>query len=321
MKKLLLAILATTCISAQAAGIITHNLFADKSVTPTTTPKMQEIIQQYSDDFLVGSDYPDTGYAFGATYGEDTHWAPFMNAFLRHLDDKGGIENNPRLAAFLFGIHSHNASDIIWHWGFISYTADCSNRDWQKIHSLADTDLELAIASQNYKLFPSTPKWKVPVNDLVAIYQRMGKNYTAEEIIHSNRIYHLATIAEHIGIKSRLLRFAFIKHAKRVFPECGYSQLPKWLEFTYKEVESDRELLWNAALTGGNVVDYPKPYSLVDNGLAQRINEKLMLKVNEEMLNWITVEQSGDWYQFSFDEKYRNDLEKWVREVIEDWLN
>ena len=320
LKKYLLMSLAIISLTAHSAGMITHNVFAQKSLSDNTSTDVLTIINNHYDDFITGSDYPDTGYLKGATYGEDSHWAPFMNATMRHINANGGIEKNQRLMAFLFGIHSHNISDIIWHWGFITESSRCSGLDWMKVHALADWEMEFCTASKFYDTLPAFPKWSLPIDDLVAIYARMGKPYSAEEIIRANTLYYLARMGENIIMRSPRLRAKFIERAQKIFPSCGYATYPTWMSFTYEEVERHREVLWNAFLTGDDIADYPKPYPLAKEKQLRHFENEIpfKFKIPKYMIEWVKVDKVEHWYQFDFKKGKAEKFEKFIASLIDE---
>lgn len=184
-------------------GSIAHNYVAKEVETllGANSPQMQGIISAHANGYLVGSDYPDTGFVPGATYGEDSHWQPFVNAYIAHLHESYPTPSDSRdqLLAFLFGICTHIQSDITSHWTYYDLVAahDFENKPdpgtaWSTAHQLMDPGSDFYVIA-NKQIYNHPSEWWVPVSDLVEVYAKMNKEVSAEEIIRSNIIYYIAT--------------------------------------------------------------------------------------------------------------------------------
>ena len=185
-----------------AGGGITHMLVAQEAINRLPDPQLRQLLLNNLDAYLVGADYPDSGYIEGNHYGEDSHWDPFIYTFADYIKEKypDPAIQNPKLVAFLFGCAAHRVSDEIMHWTFYPIVAEKDfNGDVNKAHSYADTGIDLLLNVDKNQWFTEPKVWWVPVSDLVGVYHRMGKDeYTAKEIIWGNSVLALANYSERL---------------------------------------------------------------------------------------------------------------------------
>lgn len=188
--------------NSDACGGITHMLIAKESVAFMSDAALRNIILDNMDAYLVGSNYPDSGYVDGAHYGEDSHWEPFISAFINYLHTQYVYpdQQNPKLVAFMLGCATHVQSDIIFHGLFLGkLTEEDFHGDRKAAHTAMDNGLDLLINIERNQWITHPLEWWVPVNDLVAIYHDMGKDqYTAKEILWGNDVYSKVGIAERV---------------------------------------------------------------------------------------------------------------------------
>jgi hypothetical protein len=202
MKKRLISFYLLLIISSCsfAGGGIAHMYMAEKAISKLNDPQLQQLLLNNKEAYVVGAYYPDSGYIKPNTYGEDSHWEPFINTFVSYLKDKyqDPIKQNPKLVAFLFGIAAHHESDEITHWTFYPdiENHDCPGRQ-EEAHDLGDMGIDLLLTVDKSLWTTHPTSWWVPVKDLVAVYKRMGKEeYTAKQIIYGNAIIFLAGYGE-----------------------------------------------------------------------------------------------------------------------------
>lgn len=203
MKIKLYSLFFLTLISfgAHASGGITHMYIAKESINKITDPLLRQVLNNHLDAYLVGAYYPDSGYIQGASYGEISHWDPFINAFKDYLKThyRHPLKENPKLAAFLFGCAAHRVTDEIMHWTFYPIVAEHDfKNDTKKAHNACDMGIDLLL-TVDYNLWGISPRqWWVPVNDLIAVYKQMGKTVTANEINWGNQIISMAGDSERL---------------------------------------------------------------------------------------------------------------------------
>ncbi len=196
MKKIWLILTLLISTTIYAGGGLTHMFIAKESIAKITNPTLQNILQNNFDSYLVGAYYPDSGYVKGAHYGEDSHWDPFIYAFADYIKETYPLLNNPSLIAFLFGCAAHRESDEIMHSTFYPEVAKYDfDGDYQKAHQFADPGIDMFL---NVEHIIDTPQqWNIPIDDLLNIYHRMGKDeYTKKEIEWGTSVIHAANISE-----------------------------------------------------------------------------------------------------------------------------
>ncbi len=211
-------------------GSLAHNYVAKQVAQQIkeTNPKLYQIIEDHWNDYLVGSDYPDTGYIPGATYGEISHWQPFVDAFIKHLHDaypEPSVKRD-RLLAFLMGICTHIQSDITVHWTYYNLVAkyDFDNLPdpetaWNTAHEYMDPATDFYVIVRKH-IYNHPTIWCIPVDDLVNVYKIMNHDVTAEEIIHANAIYYIVT-----GIDETLIALPGYWYDKHVAVPWGIEHL------------------------------------------------------------------------------------------------
>lgn len=187
-------------LTTHAGGGITHMLIAEQSIKHVSDMHLRNLLLDNLDAYLVGANYPDSGFVAGTHYGEDSHWDPFIFTFADYIKQTYSQPEfeNPRLVAFLFGCATHSVSDIIIHWTFYPKSAaEDFHGNWNLAHQHGDFDLDLVINVDKDRWFAHPQTWWVPVQELTEVYRRMGKSeYTSKEIILGNSIYSLAGIGE-----------------------------------------------------------------------------------------------------------------------------
>jgi|SRR5579885_4552 hypothetical protein len=204
MKKILsvfiVSILSAFFSCSYAGGGTTHMFIAQEAIAKLPDAKLRNLLIDNLDAYLVGAYYPDSGYVNGNTYGEDSHWDPFIFTFADYLKEKytDPATQNPKLVAFLFGCAAHRMSDEIIHWTF--YTASSKqdfSGDWDKAHTYGDPGIDLLLKMEKSSSLNRPATWWVPLSDLLQVYHRMGKDqYTAKEIEWGNSVIFFAGYGE-----------------------------------------------------------------------------------------------------------------------------
>lgn len=195
-----------------ALGDLAHNYVAEKSAqqAQTTDARLQNVLTLYQNAYLVGSDYPDTGYVPGFHFGEVSHWPSFVTPFADYIKKTCAHPATPdlqthcdKLTAFLLGVATHVKSDIISHWTYYDLVAlhdfGSDNSDnWSKAHDAMDPASDFYVIVRK-GIYDHPLNWWIPVTDLVNVYDTMYQKHmiedriTAKEIIEANAIYYIAT--------------------------------------------------------------------------------------------------------------------------------
>ena len=82
-----LFILFSFFTTAHAGGGITHMFLAEESIQLLPDAKLRQLLLNNLDAYRVGAYYPDSGYVKGNTYGEDSHWDPFIFTFADYVKE------------------------------------------------------------------------------------------------------------------------------------------------------------------------------------------------------------------------------------------
>lgn len=234
-------------LGAYAGGGITHMFIAEESISQLSDSRLRNVIQDNLDAYLVGAHYPDSGFVPGTGYGEDSHWDKFIYTFAEYLNEKykNPLLENPKLVAFLMGCATHRMSDEIIHFVFYPDMAahDFHDNYDKKAHKYGDVGIDLLLNIDKARWHHQPKVWWVPVNDLVTVYQRMGKDeYTAEKITYGNSVLSIAGPLERlIAIPSYpYLRLRMPWTAKNYFdwPQGG-------MRMDIKEVAGYQNDLWH----------------------------------------------------------------------------
>lgn len=216
-------------------GMVTHNEISQRAlfsfINPTfTSTDYRSYITTNQNYFEAASAYPDWGYLCHSPAGELSHWPPFLEAYKEYFLENYSIQSadDSHLLAFLFGVMSHDESDVLWHWGrqnsfsdeqgFLHSMAhdssDCLD-EWNSgtsptCHTIGDTGADFFLAYRG-GLDYLDKVWRVPTYDLSQIYQRMGLNISEWEIGGCMAIMFIGAMAERLG--SGLILEYFGKHA------------------------------------------------------------------------------------------------------------
>lgn len=192
-------LLSLTMSTSHAGGGMTHMYIAESALAHLSDARLRHLLQDHMDAYLVGAYYPDTGCIFNGEFCEDSHWDEFIYTFAKLIKEKypDPVQQHPALVAFLFGCAVHRVSDQIIHWTFypVSSRMDFHN-DYNAAHQYGDTGIDLLINIDKNQWLTHPKTWWVPVQDIVEVYHRMGKNHTAAQIIFANSLLYLAGYAE-----------------------------------------------------------------------------------------------------------------------------
>lgn len=229
-----------TC--SYGAGSITHMFIAKEAAMALSEKQLKNLILNNMDAYLVGSNFPDTGYIQGTDYGLDSHLEGFINTFITYLHEQYSFpeQQNPKLVAFLLGCATHQTVDQLFHGVFINkISAEDFHGDWQKAHRASERNLDFLINVDKNQWLERPRIWWVPIHDLLAVYRKMGKNkYSASEILWGNAVYSFS------GMNERILSLAGYYYAQRETP---------WLARHY--YDSPQGLLFAEQLSSNYMLD------------------------------------------------------------------
>lgn len=211
MRRLLL-VLGMIPVCVFGLGDLCHNYVANQAQAELSInkPEAAEFLARYHDAYLVGSDYPDVGYAPGHNFGELAHWPNFVDPFIAYIQATyphpvSTTEQNhrDRLVAFLMGVGTHIQSDIVSHWTYYEWVAKkdfhatgtdaaVGGKTYGKAHNLMDPGSD-AYVTVRKGVWNHPTTWWVPIKDLVAVYAAMGHQISADELLAANAEYYVMT--------------------------------------------------------------------------------------------------------------------------------
>ncbi|KAF8543152.1 hypothetical protein BDD12DRAFT_274399 [Trichophaea hybrida] len=170
---------------------VPQKLFSPLLISPTNAPSIQ-----------AGAFFPDWGYQCFSTDedAEAAHWPPFLIAAVEHITSKYGFLNETAntfrspdeqrhlesLIAFIFAVSAHQTADATWHairlpTGLLAALAGVDfGGDWGQAHTNLDIGGDFLAAAKLGRLPEESRQWienswVVPVDDMVAIYERVGR--------------------------------------------------------------------------------------------------------------------------------------------------
>jgi hypothetical protein len=180
------------------AGVLVHNeILRQAAYTLSLPPTNASLplagwLEQNRASSQPGAFFPDWGY--GCLDSDDAaemaHWPPFLSAALRYLHntypDLQNDERAQQLLAFLLAIASHQTADSTWHSirfrdGLLRVMAAVDfDGDIDAAHPILDIGGDTIMAhiyasqSDDAGFDYLSQVWKVPINDILAIYKMMG---------------------------------------------------------------------------------------------------------------------------------------------------
>lgn len=209
MKKLLILMIILSFPNLIfSAGFTQHQFMGELAINLLSNEELSSILKNHLNEVLVGSSYPDAGYAVGnKELSYISHTTAFVDAFITYIKKNYPYPytSNYDLISFLIGISSHVADDGPYHTGFIAESAiQDFNGNYEKAHTYCDAGLDfVTIVDFDRDIRPT---YWVPVADLIKVYESMGYFYDEKPIILGNIIIILGGIGERI-IADRMDRY------------------------------------------------------------------------------------------------------------------
>lgn len=115
---------------ASAEGMQGHMFVTEEAAKLVKTPALKALLERERDGYLVGSIFPDSGYWAMHEYGEESHWEPFVEAYLQwiraHYAPPFTEPEAARHVAVLMGIASHVMSDQVFDILFLDKVGEVS---------------------------------------------------------------------------------------------------------------------------------------------------------------------------------------------------
>jgi len=149
--------------------------------------------KEHESAYYAGSFYPDAFYnCFGdSILAETAHWPPFLKAAVDYYHQEYTAKGlvNDRLKAFIYGIFTHQVTDVPWHslqssQGLLEMITEVEfSGDLESAHSFLDTIGDFIILNQQFQNLSKkdrkqltdslSKKWVYPIDDILEIYKRM----------------------------------------------------------------------------------------------------------------------------------------------------
>ncbi|KAH8150191.1 uncharacterized protein LAJ45_05877 [Morchella importuna] len=199
--------------TALSCGVLVHNEVLHRSThlfsLPNSVPDLTQITPLISPLLLSptntpflqsGAFFPDWGYQCLSTdsAAEAAHWPPFLVASVEHIISKYGYLNDTTLRStdeqehleglisFIFAIAGHQTQDASWHAirlpsGLLAALAAVDfGGDEEKAHRVLDFGGDFMVAARLARMGQESRawiggEWKVPIDDIMEIYKRMGR--------------------------------------------------------------------------------------------------------------------------------------------------
>lgn len=194
--KLFILLLA---VGVQCAGVAIHNTIVSRIHHSLPNDIKSDF---YLPFILAGSFFPDLFYSCSIwkDLSEDIHWPPFLKTSVEYYNS---IDEDLELKAFLFGIFTHQLTDVSWHslrikQGLMDMVANIDfDGSYSNCHQYLDTAGDfLHLYKSNSKLYDM--QWELPdLIHLINIFKKIGyKNVSKNEIIQCMNLGKSGLISE-----------------------------------------------------------------------------------------------------------------------------
>jgi hypothetical protein len=208
MKKIFVMALIIACLPCQvlAAGMTTHMYMSDVALKQISDPELKKIMNDNRDAVLAGTIFPDSGNGLDFTLGYSkkdnysgvTHWPPFTEAYLAYVAancSRPYSDHCRILIAHFLGTCAHNLEDGPSH---NMFQKTVFRKDPGSKHKVdMDSGLDYVLI-EKYHRGSVLPKYVVPYDDLVKVFQSMGLPYTRQDMVDGNRVHRAALFAERV---------------------------------------------------------------------------------------------------------------------------
>lgn len=190
-----LILLFSFFVYTNSAGVAVHLNVASRLKINLLSP-----LQDYEEYYYAGAFHPDAFYhCFGESLAAETsHWPPFLKAAVDYYHDtysSKGLSNDP-LKAFIYGIFTHQVTDISWHslqsyQGLIRMISELDfDGNYQNAHTYIDTVGDFIHLNKDFE--------NLSDDDLVSLlnFYQSGWNYPSKDIVQIYRILGFKDITE-----------------------------------------------------------------------------------------------------------------------------
>jgi hypothetical protein len=189
--------------TVRAAGGTLHIFMSELALDQVRDPELKQLLLDNRNVVLWASWYPDSGYAGGNTYGEYSHWTPFLDGYLDYIRDTVGAADRdfPVLTAHLMGAAAHSIQDQAFDHIFLVKTGEMDGHGQE----LLDFGLDLVCMADHGRHTLDIPERVyadpgiyTPVAHLGRVYELLGADFDKVErqIYRGQRLLAMAISGE-----------------------------------------------------------------------------------------------------------------------------
>lgn len=233
-----------------AGGMSIHMFQSEKAFEQVRTPELRALLEANKNAWFSGTQYPDAGYVPGQfgqdkhVWGEASHWAPFILAYLEAVKSRcqGRYLSDPacgQLTAHLLGSAAHGLQDQVFDSLFIPKVVEVDHRGQET----TDIGIDMILLREHNRKIAIPKPWYTPDDVLVDVYHSMGMT---EEEANSKQIRVATQLSELANLGERVIAPFAYWHYKHLMPwgSRNYMRHPGGVEFGGKVTASFWEHLW-----------------------------------------------------------------------------
>ncbi len=233
-----------------AGGMVIHMFQSEKAIAQLNDSDLKQLLSQNPNALYSGTQYPDAGYAPGFlgqekhAWGEASHWAPFIEAYLEVVIEKcqGRYLSDTecgKLATHFLGAAAHGIQDQVFDGLFIPKVTEVDHKGQET----TDIGIDMVVLREHSRNHSIPKPWYTPADALVEVYQSM--DFTESE---ANRAQILiATKVSETGRYGESLIAPFLYwHYKKLMPwgSRNYMTYPGGVEYGGRITANFWKHLW-----------------------------------------------------------------------------
>jgi MYXO-CTERM domain-containing protein len=202
------ALCALPASTARANGDTAHVWIALRAVEHLPDGELRRLLErpELRTMLVNGSVFPDGGYVVGDDFGEQAHWEPFLDAYVRWVRETMDRPLTDGVAAehvaFLMGVAAHGMADEVFDAMFMIAAQGYDASGWSdNLLDSLDTAADVMLVDQTGMEEITEEPW-VPAEDLSAIFADSlgytvapGTLVTAQDLVHRITLTFVASAA------------------------------------------------------------------------------------------------------------------------------
>lgn len=182
---LIYIIISFNVAKIESAGVLNHFYIASRLIND-----LPDQVVDFENEYYAGSFHPDAFYdCLGESLAaESSHWPLFLKIAIDYYHKKYTLKgsNNFKLKAFLYGVFTHQVTDVAWHslntsQGLLKMLSEVEfNGDYQRAHNFLDTAGDFIILDKQFENLSDNDfnllvarlrkRWDYPIEDIIEIY-------------------------------------------------------------------------------------------------------------------------------------------------------